>query len=589
MKSRGFSQQQSHDSCEVRSSSPLHLARWNVCGTSGYHNVNDNDEEEPNKWWRAGEEDVYVRGGTTLNVHIRDKKRWRPGAAGQLSHQHHNQQRMASPNAVNVPLFMDDEDEDEDDTNSVNANSNSNVTVDGSGVWHCSGAVGGRQENWFDHCGRYNSVSTNGNDTSKNNYKNSCVYTTNSRTNYSNSSDHNSHSYITYSRSTVTGDVEKEEEIREKMSSVTMVPAYGGVVNQSHTRGGGSGAPLPRATGPVYTASRVRYNNSNGNVSAGLVCSVVVGSQGTAVTHSAGGYSAPPARNVSAASSTTATAPASTSTTGFEAAAANIIAAAGLPLGITSLSSYIMEGQLRLPARQSRHSAQSDSRCREAPPPPLRNGPISPPLSSPLQSPYTLVHNTAHMNSAGSPWTHTNVSIRSSRQWSPEINPMGTQMPTQPPPPMVGVVGTGSQQCHYQQQRQQSKAYSEYLSDLLYFHADFFPPPPPPRGLAFLSDASQASAPHLNSSEHTRRAALWYHYARKWNITHRLPPPPRTPLPELQEQTDTALLRAPYDVSGWMKMCERWFHAAQQQFDYPVENVSLCLSPGFILQHVAQC
>ncbi|ORC83433.1 pterin-4-alpha-carbinolamine dehydratase, partial [Trypanosoma theileri] len=91
------------------------------------------------------------------------------------------------------------------------------------------------------------------------------------------------------------------------------------------------------------------------------------------------------------------------------------------------------------------------------------------------------------------------------------------------------------------------KTQSEFLSDLLYFHANFFPPPPPPR---------------LPFGHRRGRAELWYHYASKWDITHRLPPPPRTPLPEMaleQQQQLQRFTRTPYHGDRWLKISERWY------------------------------
>jgi hypothetical protein len=105
------------------------------------------------------------------------------------------------------------------------------------------------------------------------------------------------------------------------------------------------------------------------------------------------------------------------------------------------------------------------------------------------------------------------------------------------------------------------KSESEYLSDLLHFHANFFPPPPPPR---------------VPKEERRNRAELWYHYASKWDITHRLPPPPRTPLPEMELEYRMRLqrmTRVPYHGDGWLQMSERWFDVTQMLFDFPDENV----------------
>ncbi|KPA74414.1 hypothetical protein ABB37_09115 [Leptomonas pyrrhocoris] len=116
------------------------------------------------------------------------------------------------------------------------------------------------------------------------------------------------------------------------------------------------------------------------------------------------------------------------------------------------------------------------------------------------------------------------------------------------------------------------KSESEYLSDLLHFHANFFPPPPPPR---------------VPKEERRNRAELWYHYASKWDITHRLPPPPRTPLPEMEMEYRMRLqrmTRVPYHGDGWLKMSERWFDVTQTLFDFPAENMGVEVDFSVVLQ-----
>ncbi|RNF15655.1 pterin-4-alpha-carbinolamine dehydratase [Trypanosoma conorhini] len=118
------------------------------------------------------------------------------------------------------------------------------------------------------------------------------------------------------------------------------------------------------------------------------------------------------------------------------------------------------------------------------------------------------------------------------------------------------------------------KTQSESLSDLLYFHANFFPPPPPP---------------HAPMQTRLSRAALWYHYASKWDIAHRMPPPPRSPLPEMELERREQLLslsRAPYHSDRWLKICEHWFEVIRQQFNYPTANTAVPLSRSFVLSHV---
>ncbi|GET91243.1 hypothetical protein, conserved [Leishmania tarentolae] len=117
------------------------------------------------------------------------------------------------------------------------------------------------------------------------------------------------------------------------------------------------------------------------------------------------------------------------------------------------------------------------------------------------------------------------------------------------------------------------KSDSKYLSDLLHFHANFFPPPPPPR---------------VPKEERRNRAELWYHYASKWDITHRLPPPPRTPLPEMELEYRMRLqemTRVPYHGDGWLQMSERWFDVMQDLFDFPEDNVGDEVDFNVVLQH----
>ncbi|CAG9579414.1 conserved hypothetical protein [Leishmania major strain Friedlin] len=116
------------------------------------------------------------------------------------------------------------------------------------------------------------------------------------------------------------------------------------------------------------------------------------------------------------------------------------------------------------------------------------------------------------------------------------------------------------------------KSESKYLSDLLHFHANFFPPPPPPR---------------VPKDERRNRAELWYHYTSKWDITHRLPPPPRTPLPEMEleyRMRVPQMTRVPYHGDGWLQMSERWFDVMQALFDFPEDNVGDEVDFNVVLQ-----
>lgn len=111
------------------------------------------------------------------------------------------------------------------------------------------------------------------------------------------------------------------------------------------------------------------------------------------------------------------------------------------------------------------------------------------------------------------------------------------------------------------------------LMSLLYYHAHFFPPPPPPR---------------LPSQERRKRVELWFHYASKWDITHRLPPPPRTPLPEMELEYRynlQPLTVVPYHGNDWLEVCERWFDVIQSLFDFPEENTFIPMHAGVIWKH----
>lgn len=151
------------------------------------------------------------------------------------------------------------------------------------------------------------------------------------------------------------------------------------------------------------------------------------------------------------------------------------------------------------------------------------------------------------------------------------FHPQGTAIPAssafdQPATPLnaTSVLSVGMH-------RQKSE--NEMLTDLLHFHANFFPPPPPPR---------------LPPQERRRRVELWYHYANKWDITRRLPPPPRTPLPEMEMEYKLhlkPLTRVPYHGNDWLDMCMRWFDVVQQLFDYPEENTAIPLHVRVVLDH----
>lgn len=84
-----------------------------------------------------------------------------------------------------------------------------------------------------------------------------------------------------------------------------------------------------------------------------------------------------------------------------------------------------------------------------------------------------------------------------------------------------------------------------------------FPPPPP------------ISAPALSRRP---RAELWHAVATQWDFTRQLPPPPRNPMPEKDQETALGLppgSRTPYTGDGWLQASMRWFDHVQSKFRYP--------------------
>lgn len=140
--------------------------------------------------------------------------------------------------------------------------------------------------------------------------------------------------------------------------------------------------------------------------------------------------------------------------------------------------------------------------------------------------------------------------------------------------PMAGASALGSRQ-NTTELLSKFRSQSEILSDELYFQAKMFPPPPPP-----------------NPPAETRRlrAELWYLIARKWDITQQMPPPPRSPLPGMEEEHKLRLqelTRVPYRGDRWLVQSDRWFQWLQENFDYPVENQPVVLSPTFVESLIA--
>ena len=121
-----------------------------------------------------------------------------------------------------------------------------------------------------------------------------------------------------------------------------------------------------------------------------------------------------------------------------------------------------------------------------------------------------------------------------------------------------GSVGSGGGKQH--PQHRSSSEVGKALSEELHIQARLFPPPPPP----FVPMESRRN-----------RADLWYYYASKWDITLRLPPPPRNPLAGMEEEHKyklQELTRVPYRGDRWLARCEFWHQFVQASFEYPPEN-----------------
>eukprot|EP00672_Neobodo_designis_P017336 CAMPEP_0174828198 /NCGR_PEP_ID=MMETSP1114-20130205/1192_1 /TAXON_ID=312471 /ORGANISM="Neobodo designis, Strain CCAP 1951/1" /LENGTH=341 /DNA_ID=CAMNT_0016061909 /DNA_START=199 /DNA_END=1224 /DNA_ORIENTATION=- len=109
----------------------------------------------------------------------------------------------------------------------------------------------------------------------------------------------------------------------------------------------------------------------------------------------------------------------------------------------------------------------------------------------------------------------------------------------------------------------QFRTQSQVLTDELHQQAKTFPPPPP------------IIAPQ---EQRRYRAARWYYYATKWDITHEQAPPPRSPLPLMDQETEARnngtrgrheSPNYPYRGEYWLKRCEHWFSHVQGHFSYP--------------------
>ncbi|KAG5497686.1 hypothetical protein JKF63_03952 [Porcisia hertigi] len=276
-----------------------------------------------------------------------------------------------------------------------------------------------------------------------------------------------------------------------------------------------------------------------------------------------------------------------------EAVAHSIIASAGLPLSMHSLVEYIHNGQPPVQAHATELGTTQNA---------LRNYPNlseSPAEEEPFNGRGGAVgHRGGHAqrgaygNTSPTPWSVTTSSsvqgnefsvrghdsfggYRQGQALAPSSNYGGGFTVSAHDGPLDPSKASAHHNCggHGNGVVGSHKSESKYLSDLLHFHANFFPPPPPPR---------------VPKEERRSRAELWYHYASKWDITHRLPPPPRTPLPEMELEYRMRLpqmTRVPYHGDGWLHMSERWFDITQQLFDFPDENMGIEVDLSIILRH----
>ncbi|CCW65424.1 unnamed protein product [Phytomonas sp. EM1] len=231
-----------------------------------------------------------------------------------------------------------------------------------------------------------------------------------------------------------------------------------------------------------------------------------------------------------------------------------LIASAGLPLSVRSLVDYLREGQPQ---------GGGDPR-------PIREFP-------PASMTYTASSTSALTGGGG--WN-----VQSD---SPPIAPFAIHSPSHPDPGGIFTEGrpNGGEGVDGLPLRPlplltangapngRLRGEGEILSNLLHFHASYFPPPPPPR---------------VPASSRRSRAALWYHYASKWDITHRLPPPPHSPLQEMEMEYRMQLpelTRVPYNDEDWLRMCERWFDVLQGLFDYPEDGAGTATRVQTILNN----
>jgi hypothetical protein len=105
----------------------------------------------------------------------------------------------------------------------------------------------------------------------------------------------------------------------------------------------------------------------------------------------------------------------------------------------------------------------------------------------------------------------------------------------------------------------QFRTQSQVLTDELHHQCKTFPPPPP------------IIAP---GESRRQRAARWYYFATKWDITHEQPPPPRSPLPLMDQESENPVIGRdgpayPYRGDYWLDRCAYWYNHIQETFPYP--------------------
>lgn len=235
--------------------------------------------------------------------------------------------------------------------------------------------------------------------------------------------------------------------------------------------------------------------------------------------------------------------------------ARDIIASAALPSGMASLGEYIRAGQPQVAY------TDADSGNRNYPYP-VQQLDSSPPPPQQAQRGRGGQHTyTNHPYSRGGGGGTSAMFGGGEQPLPPQqqqpftVNSGGALPPAQRPTYLLANPSAG-----------------DSLNELLFFHANFFPPPPPP--------------PPATQEGRRQRALRWYHYASKWDVTQRLPPPPRNPIPEMERELREGVPRmtyTPYYGDGWLEMSERWFAVVQTLFDYPMENTGTEVDANVVL------